>query len=299
MKTDLRLGLFLMGRKGAAVLDRIGREHGREILSFVVTSGDPGLEEDGEKEIRSLAAEFDVPVYDRRDPFDVAEASHLFAVAWRWMIRNSENDSLVVFHDSLLPAYRGFAPIISSLIEGETKIGVTALLASEQYDRGQVIAQDSVKIRYPITIAEAISAILPCYETLASTLVATLHTSGKLEGEPQDESFATYSLWRDEEDYKIDWTQEAARIRRFIDAVGFPYRGASTTIDGTSYRVLSCREVPDVKIHNRDPGKVIFVEDDGPVVVCGTGLLQILEIRADDSKQNALPLPRFRVRFGS
>jgi methionyl-tRNA formyltransferase len=89
----------------------------------------------------------------------------------------------------------------------------------------------------------------------------------------------------------------AARIRRFVDAVGFPYSGASTMMDDEVVRILDCQELPDIKIEERMPGKVIWMEEGAPVIVCGEGLLKLNRlVRARD---NALieKLPRFRMRF--
>ena len=62
-------------------------------------------------------------------------------------------------------------------------------------------------------------------------------------------------------------------------------------------RLRQCLAQPDIFIENRTAGKIIFSEDGNPVVVCGDGLLKILDLTEDDSFENILPLPRFRVRF--
>jgi methionyl-tRNA formyltransferase len=112
----------------------------------------------------------------------------------------------------------------------------------------------------------------------------------------QDESKATYSLWRDEADYRIDWTKQATMIRRFIDAVGFPFKGASCVVDGKVLRIAEAEEIADVIIENRDAGKVIFIQDGKPVVVCGQGLLKIHGLY-DELGNSMLPFARFRSRF--
>ncbi len=69
------------------------------------------------------------------------------------------------------------------------------------------------------------------------------------------EAAATYSLWRDEADYRIDWHRDSTYLRRFVDALGVPYRGASTLLGGQLCRVLAAEAAPDVVIENRAPGK--------------------------------------------
>lgn len=289
------LGLYAMTAKGVAVLRRLLREQGPGALAFVVTSRDPATEYDGHDDIVALARSAGVPVYSRPEQPREA-ATWLLAAGWRWMIPAQENLPLVVFHDSLLPRYRGFAPLVSALVNGDTQLGVTAVLAGDEYDRGPVVAQRAVGVGYPLTIAQAIEAIVPCYEDLA-TEVARQVRSGPVQGRPQDESAATYSLWRDDEDYWVDWNWDAPRIQRFVDAVGPPYRGAAVAVDGKLLRLRACEALPDVVVENRTPGKVIFVREGCPVVVCGRGLLRVTRLCDDASEAGVLPLARFRTRF--
>jgi methionyl-tRNA formyltransferase len=290
-----KISLFAMTAKGLAVLKSLLSEFGPTALEYVVTAHDKAVAFDGADEIRRLASEAGIPVYLRPDA-PQASACAALTVSWRWLIPSTAAQKLVVFHDSLLPKYRGFAPLVSALVNGEERIGVTALLACDEYDKGPILAQESVSIAYPITIDRAITAIVPCYEKLA-VLAGQAMLSGEYKTSLQDEAAATYSLWRDEDDYSIDWKWDAARIRRFVDAVGYPYKGASTMLSGKKVRLLECEEVRDVSIVNRDPGKVIFVRDDGPVVVCGRGLLKIKRLLDESSRESVLPLEKFRIRF--
>jgi methionyl-tRNA formyltransferase len=114
---------------------------------------------------------------------------------------------------------------------------------------------------------------------------------------PQDEEKATYSLWRDEEDYKINWNHNAADIKRFIDAVGFPYLCAFSKIKGRTIRVINAEIEQDVIIMNRDSGKILFFKGNEPIVVCGKGLLRITEAIYDDDKTSVLPLQKFRIKL--
>ena len=219
------------------------------------------------------------------------------AVSWRWLI--TENfSSTIIFHDSLLPKYRGFAPLVSALIKGDDRIGVTALLAQGEYDSGPIIAQESTSITYPVTIRQTIEKIIPCYEDLVLK-VGNMIMNGNLKPFQQDDAQATYSLWRDESDYEIDWNWDASQIRRFIDATGYPYKGALTYILGSKVRIFTAEEVKDVAIENRTPGKVIFCRHGEPIIVCGTGLLKVKYAVFDDTKEEVIPLSKFRTRFGN
>jgi methionyl-tRNA formyltransferase len=288
-----KLTVFAMTKKGKAVVTAIHSKY-PGMIAAVIASRDSGMAEDCYEDIRDFCGRNAIPFYDRRDSYSIA-TDYSLAISWRWLI-DVGSSRLIVFHDSLLPRYRGFNPLVTALINGDNKIGVTALFATEDYDRGDIIAQSETVIEYPITIAEAIDAILDNYVSLSLKIADVLHEEGHFTASPQIEDYASYSLWRDEEDYFIDWTASATTIKRFIDAVGFPYKGAASVLDGKVVRLLKAEAISDVKIENRTPGKVIFIRDSKPVVVCGKGLLRIDEVR-DDQGLVLLPLPRFRMRF--
>jgi methionyl-tRNA formyltransferase len=295
MKIDASLGLYLMSAKGLAVLQCLLANRTSIQIAYIVVAQDSSVLYDGYSAILKIATSAGIKVYQRSDKV-TTEADYLIAVSWRWLIQTNNNQKLIVFHDSLLPRYRGFAPLVNALINGESKVGVTALLASDEYDKGPIIDQESVPVAYPIKIQDSIKLIFPCYEKLALSVVDKINTNS-LYGTPQQEHLASYSMWRDEEDYHIDWSWSAVKIQRFVDAVGFPYKGAAVILDNTLMRVHACEVYPDVHIENRSAGKVIFNIEGMPVVVCGSGLLKILSLCVDGSEIAALPLHKFRAKF--
>ncbi len=296
MNPEPPIALYLMSAKGRAVLQCLLAEFGPQLISHVVIGRDAAVADDYHVEIEDMARSAGLRTYSRQEA-PASNAACLFAVSWRWLLPEQPGQKLVVFHDSLLPRYRGFAPLVSALVNGDDQLGVTALLASAEYDRGPILGQERIRVTYPLRIADAIEAITPCYQRLAIDVSRRVQT-GTLAAQPQDESAATYSLWRDNDDYAIDWTWDAARIERFVDAVGFPYLGASTVARGRAFRILECRAEADVTIENRAPGKVIFVRDGKPVVVCGRGLLAVRRMIDATTGADALPLGQFRTRFG-
>lgn len=286
--------LFLMTEKGYRVLQYIVTHLDKSAVALVVGARDEQLAQDYFAEIQALCAQENIPFKSRHESSGVASFCAL-AVSWRWLIAGV--DTLVVLHDSLLPRYRGFAPLVSCLLNGEPEIGVTALYATAAFDAGPVLGAAARPVQYPIRIAEAVELAVECYVELIARLWPSLQAGQLPPGVPQREADATYSLWRDEQDYCIDWRLDSAYLRRFVDALGWPYRGASTMLNGQRYRVLAAEAVPDVVIENRVPGKVLFVHGMQPVVVCGTGLLRLLVLRTDEGRE-ALPLAQFRSRFG-
>jgi methionyl-tRNA formyltransferase len=288
------IDLFLLGAKGEAVLRHVLEMHGPQPISAVIAARDAGVDDDCFDEIRQLAETAGVPFSSRGKADGVGRAA--IAVGWRWLIKK-DYAPLVVLHDALLPRYRGFNPLVSCLLNQEPEIGVTALIASAEYDRGPILAQCSVPITHPLKIAEAIARILPLYAQIAAEIVSGLHNGTIAAGTPQVEADATYSLWRDEEDYLIDWHGHAKTIHRLIWAVGSPYAGAKCLINGRTARITDAEVVDDVRIENRAPGKVIFLSEGIPTVVCGQGLLRILQAIYDDDRTSVLPLGQFRSRF--
>lgn len=294
-KPNNMLTLFLMTEKGYRFLQETVDKYA-SLFSLIVVGNDTSIREDFENEIIDFCVQHNLRCVKKLD-FEKIESEYALAVSWRWLIKHPE-DKLIVFHDSLLPKYRGFAPLVNSLINGETEIGVSAIFGGTDFDTGRVIAQSKTTITYPIKIADAIQVINKNYLACAEVVLNTLLNEKQFSAIPQDESAASYSIWRDEQDYKIDWSKSATEIRRFIDAVGYPYQGASTLFDDKLVRILGAEEVPDVKV-DRHHGKVLFIKKGRPIVICGRGMLMITEAHIED-KGNILPffpLSKFRIRF--
>jgi len=286
-------GFYIMTEKGFKVLEGFLKKFPASDISYVVGDQDRTLENDFYDEIKSICIGNSIPFYNRKDePLENSEYN--FAISWRYMIKNMKN--LVVFHDSILPNYRGFSPLINYLINGEKKIGVSALYASLKYDQGDIIFQESIEIDYPIKIREAFIKIIPIYEKLVIKIASTIKNGSVLTSKPQNEKEATYSLWRNNDDFIIKWNLSNVIIKRHVDALGMPYKGASTFNNGVLYRIHDVSIVPDVKIENRDPGKIIFITDGFPVVVCGKGLVKITDLRNNMGK-SVLPFKKLKTRF--
>lgn len=174
--------------------------------------------------------------------------------------------------------------------------GVTALFASSEYDKGDIIAQKSFEINYPIKIGEAIDRIEPLYFELIDDIFTEIESGKQLNATKQDESKASYSLWLDSEDYFIDWSWSTEKIKRFVDAVGYPYDNAKAYIDDRVVKFLDVEVVDDVEIEHRERhiGKIIFIKDGMPIVVCSDGLIGLRDIRDENDNEMFI---NFRSRF--
>lgn len=284
-----------MNKKGFGVLTEVLEQLGESVIEKVISSTDKNLINDYFYDIKKMCQKHNVPFFHRNDEF-VVSTNYSIAIGWRWLI-DGANSKLIVLHDSKLPKYRGFAPLVNALINKEPSIGVTALYASDKYDCGDIILQKSVPIEYPIKVVDAIGRVSALYQDLVVNIIRKIYNSDPLKGYEQDESNATYSLWRDEADYQIDWAQDADEVMTFINAVGYPYKGAYTWLNEEKVRIFEATIVPDVIIENRTPGKVIFIEEGNPILVCEKGLLRVTNAIFDINGKSALPLKLFRSRF--
>jgi methionyl-tRNA formyltransferase len=130
---------------------------------------------------------------------------------------------------------------------------------------------------------------------IISELFVKIKRNETLVSSKQAEQNACYSLWRDQEDYRINWDQSSSRILRHIHACGTPYKGAFTEAEGIKYFVLDAKLIDDVEIINRTVGKVIFAKNGNPVIVCKKGLIELTEI-LNESGNKIFP-SKFRLRF--
>lgn len=292
-----KVSLYLAGEKGLTVL-QLALKRYKNIISHVVSAKIPGVMNDHYDDLKALCESSAVPFYERSSLLSAKNNKNDFslAVGWRWML--PEYNSLIVIHDSLLPKYRGFSPLVNCLINGEEIIGATAIYGSKNYDTGEIIKQCQRVIEYPIKVKSAIEIMSEIYAEIALFLFEQIKCGHKLNSTPQDHSLASYSLWRDDGDYWIDWTKSSAEIARFIDAVGFPYLGARCVMNGAVAIINHAIAVEDVFVMDRKSsvGKVLFIEDGFPTIVCTRGVLKILEMTSEDGI-SLVPLKNFRIRF--
>ena len=95
---------------------------------------------------------------------------------------------------------------------------------------------------------------------------------------------------------RIDWSKDSEYILRFINALSEPYKGASSYFNGKLCRILKAETVKDVKIINRDYGKIIFLKEKKPIVICGKGLIMITDAKYENQK-SLLPIKKFKSKF--
>ena len=142
-------------------------------------------------------------------------------------------------HASLLPKYRGAAPVQWAIAQGETHSGVTVMKISEQMDAGDILLQTQVELADNETGGSLHDklAILGA-QTLVEALA--LFKQGKLSASPQNEEAVTYAPMLKKEDGQIDWTQDAVSIEQRIRAF-HPWPSAYTYLEGKRFKILGAR----------------------------------------------------------
>jgi len=285
-----------MTQKGLAVLQALIENNYVTLINQVIVGRDENVINDFADDIFQLCKKNNLIALEKNANYQLT-ADYTFAISWRWLL-SIENTRLIILHDSLLPKYRGFSPLVTAMLNRESKVGVTALFANDYYDEGDIIEQQSINLNYPVKITQVIKQISLLYIQIILSIFQKIKNNTPINAVPQNNALATYSIWRNEEDYHINWNQSAEEILNFINVVSAPYKGAFSYINNNEkIRILDVELVDDVVIERRDVGKVIFVKDSFPVVICKTGLLMLKEVCHDNTLENALPLPKFRVKF--
>jgi methionyl-tRNA formyltransferase len=176
-------------------------------------------------------------------------------------------------HGSLLPKYRGRAPINWAVLHGEPRIGMTLHRMVKSADAGAIVDQAGVDIGPRDTAEQAFRKVLPCArQVLARQIDALL--AGTAKETPQDDAQATCFGGRKPDDGRIDWRQTSTRIFNLIRAVTDPYPGAFTDVSGARLMVWWAETgSPAARGRHGAPGEVLSV---APLVIAtGDGALEL------------------------
>ncbi|CAD5917367.1 MULTISPECIES: methionyl-tRNA formyltransferase [Streptomyces] len=261
--------------------------------------------------VADLAEKHGIPVIIRNRPDDelverLKEVAPDIIVAnnWRtWMppeIYNLPVHGTLNIHDSLLPAYAGFSPLIWALINGEPEVGVTAHLMDEELDAGDIVIQRSVAVGPTDTTTDLFHRTVDLIAPVTTEALGLI-ASGQTEFTRQDRSKASFFHKRAEEDIRIDWTWPAEDLERLIRAQSAPYPSAFTFHKGQRLEVVSA--VVSEGRYGGTPGRIFYREGDGVVIVAGadarTGRnhgLAITRVRTGDGRE--LPATEYFTSMG-
>lgn len=182
-------------------------------------------------------------------------------------------------HASLLPKYKGAAPINWAIIRGEKVTGITSMKMDEGMDTGNMLLKREIPIDDEDT-GETLSEKLS--KVGAEVLVETIRLlkEGGLNPIPQDHSQASYAPMLKKEDGKINWKKSAEEIRNLIRGA-LPWPGAYTNLEGKLLKIYKAR----VTSGEGEPGEVIKSDSETLRVATGIGALDILELQIEGGKR--------------
>lgn len=185
-------------------------------------------------------------------------------------------------HDSLLPEYRGFAPLNWAILNDEARTGVTLFQISDRMDGGDVLLQQEVFIEPTDTAPQVYERICAATVSVAIEGVRQL-VEGRARPVPQDYSAGSFTCARTPVDGQINWTHPSRRVFNQIRALTFPYPGAFTHYRGRRLIVLAAEEIANPpRFTGRIPGRVVKILDGiGIDVLTGDGMLRITQVSMD------------------
>ena len=244
--------------------------------------------------VKELAQKYDIPVYQPlklRQPEAVAELEALapdliVVVAYGQILPKSVLEipahGCINVHASLLPKYRGAAPINKAIIDGETETGITTMYMDVGLDTGDMLVKKTLSIGPEETAGELHDRLASLgRETMEETLRQLC--AGSLQREVQDDAQSTYASMMKKEDGRIDWSRSALEIHNHVRGLN-PWPGAYTTING---ELLKLAETSPQTAEGDKPGSVIKADKDGVCVACGSGSLRIHQLQLAGRKRLA------------
>lgn len=177
-------------------------------------------------------------------------------------------------HSSLLPKYRGAAPINWAILNGEDETGVTIMRMAEGMDTGDILAQAVTPIDINENAAQLFDRLAGLGANLLVGVVGELEL-GTAKPTPQDDSQASYASMLSREQSPMDWTRTARQLHDQVRGL-FPWPAATAVLDGTRCKVLDT--VLAGETGGKAPGTVVQADRRGLRVACGDG--GVLELRA-------------------
>jgi methionyl-tRNA formyltransferase len=182
-------------------------------------------------------------------------------------------------HASLLPRYRGAAPINWSIINGETETGITIMQMDEGLDTGDILLKKSI----PIGPEEDAQSLHDRLSTLGADAMADaldMLATGRLAREKQDDSLSNYAPMLKKEDGLIDWNREPGTICNLVRGLT-PWPGAFTMLGDKTLKIYRCR----VAGGEGEPGTILQADRSGLVIACKGGGVLMEELQLEGKKR--------------
>jgi methionyl-tRNA formyltransferase len=182
----------------------------------------------------------------------------------------------VNIHASLLPRWRGAAPIQRALLVGDSETGVCIMQMEAGLDSGPVLLHEAV----PIGAEDTAGSLHDRLALLGARLIVATLARLPLAGEPQPEEGVTYAHKIGKGDTLIDWSASAAELERHVRAFN-PVPGAQASLEGHAVKVWRAAAVAG----NGEIGRILRVDRDSIVVACGAGALAVAELQKAGGKR--------------
>ena len=190
-------------------------------------------------------------------------------------------------HASLLPRYRGAAPIEWCLINGEKTTGITTMMMNAGLDTGDMLVKREVSINEEMILPELCEALIKSsIDALNETLDRLI--SGTLEREKQDDARSNYAPMIKKDTGQIDWTGSARSIHNLVRGL---HGRAFAVINGQRFKIYRTRVADNQQSIGNEPveicdcGKVMCADHRGLFIRAGEGVVEILELQAPNSKR--------------
>jgi methionyl-tRNA formyltransferase len=185
-------------------------------------------------------------------------------------------------HASLLPRWRGAAPIQRALLAGDSETGVCIMQMEAGLDSGSVLLREAL----PIGAEDTAGSLHDRLAALGARLIVAALARLPLAGEPQPEEGVTYAHKIGKGDAQIDWSASAAELDRHVRAFN-PVPGAQASLGGQAVKLWRAAAVAD----HGEIGRILRVDRDSIVVACGAGALAVAELQKAAGKR--LPARQF------
>jgi len=185
-------------------------------------------------------------------------------------------------HASLLPRWRGAAPIQRALLAGDAETGVCIMQMEAGLDTGPVVLRGA----FPISDSDTTSSLHDRLAALGATLIVDALSRLPLPAEPQPEAGVTYAHKIEKAEAMMDWRSSAAELDRHIRAFN-PFPGAQAIFAGQTVKLWAATLLGD----SGEPGCILAVERKRIVVACGEGALAVTELQKAGGKR--LPVQQF------
>ncbi len=249
--------------------------------------------------VKVYAESIDAPVFqptslkDQADHIRALNADVMVVVAYGMLLPQTILDipplGCINIHASLLPRWRGAAPIQRAIEAGDAQTGVSIMRMELGLDTGPVFQMLSTDISQTDT-AESLHDKLAALgaQGIVETLTA-LEDDPTLEPIAQDDSQSTYAKKISKSEAEIDWSQSADHIERKLRAF-VPWPGCQTHHQGTRLRVWQASVITQTS--PAKPGQIVDTSDSGVCVACGNGTIRLEVLQRDGSR--ALPFKEFR-----